>query len=47
MRERTRARLEALEEARHRGTLGIIERIRRKPATGWAGARVWQRRTDD
>ena len=47
MRERTRARLEALEEARHRGTLGIIERIRRKPAPGWAGERVWRRRTDD
>jgi BNR repeat-like domain len=47
MRERTRARLEALEDARRQGTLGVIERIRRRPAPGWAGARIWRRRTDD
>jgi hypothetical protein len=47
MRERTRARLEALEEARRDGTLGIIEPVRRKKAPGWAGSRIWRRRTDD
>jgi hypothetical protein len=47
MRERTKGRLEALEEARRRGTLGVIEPIVRKPAPGWAGERIWRRRTDD
>jgi hypothetical protein len=47
MRERTRARLKALDDARRDGTLGVIEPIRRKPAPGWAGERIWRRRTDD
>ena len=35
--ERTRTRLEALEQARRQGTLGIIEPVRRRRAPGWAG----------
>lgn len=38
--ERTQERLEALEAAREAGTLGVIERIRRQPAPGWAGERL-------
>jgi hypothetical protein len=45
--ERTRARLESLEEARREGTLGIIEPVRRRRAPGWAGQRIWDRKADD
>jgi hypothetical protein len=45
--ERTQERLEALEAARRAGTLGVIERIQRTPAPGWAGERVLHPSADD
>lgn len=45
--ERTEHRLEALEDAREAGTLGVIERIDGDPAPGWAGERVVDRTADD
>jgi hypothetical protein len=45
--EKTEMRLEALEEARRDGTLGLIERIRRTPAPGWAGEQVVDETADD
>jgi hypothetical protein len=45
--EETALRLEALERAASRGTLGITERIRRAPASGWAGERILHATSDD
>lgn len=45
--ERTEERVEALEVARAEGTLGVIARIRRAPAPGWAGERIVNRTGDD
>jgi hypothetical protein len=45
--EKTEQRLEALEEARAQGILGVIERIRRDPAPGWAGETVLGGDNDD
>jgi len=38
--EATQVRLEALEEARAAGTLGVIDRIASSPAPGWAGEQI-------
>lgn len=38
--ELTEHRLEALEAATAAGTVGIVERVRREPAPGWAGERL-------
>jgi hypothetical protein len=46
-RELTERRLVALEAAREAGTLGVIERIRRQPALGWAGERIMNAKGDD
>lgn len=43
----TYARLEALEDARAAGTLGVIERIVRAPAPGWASERILNGTEDD
>jgi hypothetical protein len=43
----TEERLEALARARRDGTLGVIARIRRAPAPGWAGERIVNRTGDD
>jgi hypothetical protein len=45
--ERARGREEALERASERGTLGLIEPVRGRPAPGWRGARLWHPRADD
>jgi len=45
--DETQDRLEALALARRQGTLGVIERIRRAPAPGWAGERIVNRTGDD
>jgi hypothetical protein len=45
--ENTDERLEALAFARRNGTLGVIARIRRAPAPGWAGERIVNRTDDD
>ena len=45
--EKTEERLEALALARSEGTLGVIERIRREPAPGWAGERIMNETGDD
>jgi hypothetical protein len=45
--EKTDERLEALALARREGTLGVIERIRREPAPGWAGERIMNETGDD
>ncbi len=45
--EKTDQRLEALALARREGTLGVIERIRREPAPGWAGERIVNEIEDD
>lgn len=45
--EKTDQRLEALALARREGTLGVIERIRREPAPGWAGERIMNETGDD
>jgi hypothetical protein len=45
--ERTLERLEALEEARAAGTVGLIEPIRRTPTSGWAGERLLDETSDD
>jgi hypothetical protein len=45
--EKTDQRLEALALARRDGTLGVIERIRREPAPGWAGERILNETGDD
>jgi Neuraminidase (sialidase) len=45
--EKTEQRLEALEAAREAGTLGVIERIVRAPAPGWAGERLLNPTGDD
>lgn len=45
--EATQERLEALEEARVAGTLGVIEPIAGTPAVGWAGEQVVDETGDD
>ncbi|MGH2671636.1 MAG: hypothetical protein ACRDHC_01510, partial [Actinomycetota bacterium] len=45
--ENTDERLEALARARREGTLGVIARIRRAPAPGWAGERIVNQTGDD
>ncbi len=45
--EGTQERLEALEEARAEGTLGVIEPITNTPAPGWAGERIANPTGDD
>jgi hypothetical protein len=40
-------RIRQLEHAERRGTLGVRTRILRRPAAGWAGERVWDRRGND
>ena len=39
--ERTRGRVEALEQARRQGTLGLIEPLRVEPARGWRFNEPW------
>ena len=45
--ERTRGRVEALEQARRQGTLGLIEPLRVERARGWRGQRLWRPKADD
>ena len=45
--EVTEERLEALERAREQGTLGLVEPLAVKAASGWRGERVWRSGTDD
>ena len=45
--EQTQERLEALEQARTQGTLGLVEPLAVKAAPGWRGERVWRSGTDD
>jgi len=45
--EATQERLEALEEARAAGALGVIEPIVNSPAPGWAGERIVNATGDD
>jgi len=45
--EKTELRLEALEQAREAGTLGVTERIRSAPAPGWAGEVILNDTGDD
>jgi hypothetical protein len=45
--EGTQERLEALQEAREAGTVGVIEPIVRAPAPGWAGERIVNETGDD
>jgi hypothetical protein len=45
--EKTELRLDALEQARSAGTLGVIGTIRRAPAPGWAGETVMNETSDD
>jgi hypothetical protein len=45
--ERTRGRVEALEQARRQGTLGLIEPLSVESAPGWRGQRLWRPKTDD
>jgi BNR repeat protein len=45
--EKTDGRLEALTLARTQGTLGVIDRIRREPAPGWAGEQIVNETGDD
>jgi Neuraminidase (sialidase) len=45
--EKTERRLEALEEARLAGTLGVIEPVERDPAPGWTGETILNETGDD
>jgi hypothetical protein len=45
--ETTERRLEALEEARRAGTVGVTERIRSAPAAGWVGETILNPTGDD
>jgi len=45
--EKTERRLDALEAARLAGTLGVIERVERKPAPGWVGESILNETGDD
>jgi len=45
--ESGRGRLEALEQARRGGTLGLIAPLQVDPAPGWVGERLWHPKADD
>jgi BNR repeat-like domain len=45
--EKTDGRLEALALARMQGTVGVIDRVGREPAPGWAGERIVNETGDD
>jgi hypothetical protein len=45
--EQEQERLQALEQARRQGTLGLVEPLAVRPARGWRGARLWRPRRDD
>ena len=45
--EQEEERLEALEQARQDGTLGLVEPLAVRPAKGWRGARLWHPKEDD
>ena len=45
--EQARGREEALDEARRKGTLGLIDPLAVDAAPGWRGERLWRKKADD